>query len=457
MSELENIEMNAEANTIIESIPNSFGGLIKADIQEKEKILVLVVDDESEVERLFRQRFRRQLRHAEFDFVFAKNGIDALRILQESANQICLVLTDINMPEMDGLTLLSKLPEIDQNLKAVVVSAYGDIKNIRIAMNRGAFDFVTKPIDFEDLEITINKTLNFVKFVRSQQQKIDQAQLNLIQSEKMASLGQLMSGVAHEIKNPVNFIHNNVSPAKEYVDILSDRLQKIQEYLVDDDFGIGIPAELKWGEMEFILSDLTKILNGMETGTEMLMGISATLRNFARTDDSVPVICNLHTCLDSVLLILSHRLKARGKYKEIIIEKQYGELPQIACYPGQLNQVFMNILANSIEALEEGMSEQLISEQPKIVISTAQTSPDWIAVRIKDNGIGMPAEVQQLMFEPLFTTKPSGKGTGLGMSISRQIITERHRGKISCISQLGEGAEFIIELPQNLDSACNNE
>jgi len=449
-SQLENLETTTGIQSTIGSSLETTGTL-KSLVSPADKILVLVVDDEPEVERLFRQRFRRQLRQAEFDFVFAQNGFEAIKMLQDSANQICLVLTDLNMPEMDGLTLLSKLPEIDQNLKAVVVSAYGDIKNIRIAMNRGAFDFVTKPIDFEDLEITIHRTLNFVKFVRSQQEQLQLAQSNLIQSEKMASLGQLMAGVAHEIKNPVNFIHNNVSPAKEYVEILSDRLQQIQQHLQDDDFGLDLPPSLNWSELEFILADLNKILGGMEIGTEMLLGISANLRNFARSDDTAPILCSLNTCLDTVLLILSHRLKANGKYQAIAIQKDYGKYPQLVCYPGQLNQVFMNILANSIDALEEAMNQGLIAErQPTIMIRTEQSEPNWITIRIADNGIGMSEEVRQMLFEPLFTTKPSGKGTGLGMSISRQIVTERHKGKISCNSTLGEGAEFVIELPQNL-------
>ncbi|MDX1977365.1 MAG: response regulator [Pseudanabaenaceae cyanobacterium bins.68] len=438
MRSTDNGAVNAQADTPT-STPSS------------EKILVLVVDDEPEVERLFRQRFRRQLRNAEFDFVFANNGLDALRILRESSNQICLVLTDINMPEMDGLTLLSKLPEIDQNLKAVVVSAYGDIKNIRIAMNRGAFDFVTKPIDFEDLEITINKTLNFVKFVRSQQEQLEQAQSSLIQSEKMASLGQLMAGVAHEIKNPINFIHNNICPAREYVDLLNTQLEQIQSYISadQDPFDQPAPLEVNWPELEFMLTDLQKILTGMEVGTEMLLGISATLRNFARSDDTTPTSCNLHTCIDTVLLILSHRLKARGRFKQINVVKNYGDIPLINCYAGQINQVFMNILANSIDALEEAMTADPILV-PEIKVTTTLAQPDYVRVIIADNGTGMPQDIQQMIFEPLFTTKPSGKGTGLGMSISREIVVERHRGKISCTSELGKGTEFMIDLLLNL-------
>jgi two-component system, NtrC family, sensor kinase len=400
------------------------------------KILVLVVDDEPEVERLFRQRFRKQLRRADFDFVFADNGNEALRILRESPSQICLVLTDINMPEMDGLTLLSKLPEIDQNLKAVVVSAYGDIKNIRSAMNRGAFDFVTKPIDFADLEITINKTLNFVKYVRSQQAQLQQTQTQLLQSEKMASLGQLMSGVAHEIKNPVNFIYNNVSPAKEYVETLTSFIKYYQQNADPDDLDFNIPANFDAAELDFVLADLGKILNGIELGTEMLLNISATLRNFARSDDANPVTASLHTCLDTVLIILSHRFKARGKFPEIIVNKQYGEL-------------IMNILANGIEALEEAVEKgMMIGRSPKITIRTEAIDSDWVTVSIADNGVGMTEEVRQMIFEPLFTTKPSGKGTGLGMAISRQIIVERHHGRLSCLSVSGEGTEFLIQIPR---------
>lgn len=419
-----------------------------SDLESSDKILVLVVDDEPEVERLFRQRFRRQLRRADFDFVFAHNGLDALRILRESSNQICLVLTDINMPEMDGLTLLSKLPEIDQNLKAVVVSAYGDIKNIRIAMNRGAFDFVTKPIDFEDLEITINKTLNFVKLVRSQREQLEQAQSCLIQSEKMASLGQLMAGVAHEIKNPVNFIHNNISPAKEYVELINTQIEQIRAYINGDQdpFDESDSLEVNWSELEFMLGDLQKILAGMEVGTEMLLGISATLRNFARSDDSTPTSCSLHTCIDTALLILSHRLKSRGRFKQINVIKEYGQIPLVKCYGGQINQVFMNILANSIDALEEAMTStpDLV---PQITITTGVFEQDYVRVTIADNGIGMPDDVLRMIFEPLFTTKPKGKGTGLGMSISREIVVGRHGGKISCESELGHGSRFLIDLP----------
>ncbi|MFQ3680223.1 MAG: response regulator, partial [Pseudanabaenaceae cyanobacterium] len=202
------------------------GGYPAAD-----RLGVLVVDDELEVERLFRQRFRRQLRESAYEFWFAHSGVEALRVLDEVGKRVQLVMTDINMPEMDGLTLLAKLQEHERRLWAIVISAYGDMRNIRTAMNRGAFDFLTKPIDFQDLEITLNRTLAAIRERQEQEERLQQARAQVLQYEKMASLGNLMAGVAHEIKNPIHFIQNNIAPAKEYLEEITGYLQYYQKAL----------------------------------------------------------------------------------------------------------------------------------------------------------------------------------------------------------------------------------
>lgn len=411
---------------------------------------ILVVDDELELERLIKLRLRKNIRAKEFELVFAANGQDALEKLQ-SDPKIDMVVTDINMPDMDGLTLLSKLKEIDQNIKAVVVSAYSDLKNIRAAMNLGAFDFLTKPIDFEDLEITIKKTLDFVKQTKATINQLQQIQTQLIQTEKMSTIGQLVASVAHEINNPVGFIASNIDFASEYIEDMIKLLHLYRQQFPDP--GQEIESMLQAIELDYLVSDLPQVISSMKTGTERIVNLSQSLRNFSRGDTSHPITFNIHEGLDSTLLILKYRLKARKNCHFIEIIKEYSSLPLVDCYPGQLNQVFLNIIANAIDALDdlsEDSSWEDISTHPyTITIQTkASADNDWVTIRIKDNGPGMSPEVRRQVFDYLFTTKPVGKGTGLGLAISRQIVEEKHGGKLTCISTLGQGTEFIIELPR---------
>jgi signal transduction histidine kinase len=207
-------------------------------------------------------------------------------------------------------------------------------------------------------------------------------------------------------------------------------------------------------ELDFIVEDLPKIIDSMAVGTERLYNLSMSLRNFSRLDTSALTPVNIHDGLDSTLLILGHRLKAKGTFPEIAVIKEYGELPLVECYPGQLNQVFMNILANGIDALEEyTISCPLCGEKkqsthsPQIRICTEMLEGDRVVIRIADNGVGINEEVMQHLFTPMFTTKSVGKGTGLGLSISREIVEEKHGGKLTCLSLPEGGVEFVIELP----------
>ncbi|NEP56748.1 MAG: response regulator [Symploca sp. SIO2G7] len=411
---------------------------------------ILIVDDELELERLFKLRLRKNIRANEFELVFASNGQDALEKLQ-SDSLIDMVVTDINMPDMDGLTLLSKLKEINQNIKAVVVSAYSDLKNIRTAMNRGAFDFLTKPIDFDDLEITIKKTLDFVKQTRETLNQVQEMQTQLIQHEKMSTIGQLVASIVHEINNPVGFIASNIDFASEYIQDMLKLLNLYQQQFPNP--GVEIQSMLQEIELDYLVSDLPEVISSMKTGTDRIINLSRALQNFSRRDTTNPVAFNIHEGLDNTLLILKYRLKARKHSHRIEIIRKYGSLPFVDCYPGQINQVFLNIIVNAIDALDD-MTQGYSWEKIKVnyFTITIQTEVgadnDWVTVRIKDNGPGMSTEVKEQVFDYLFTTKPLGKGTGLGLAISRQIVEEKHGGKLTCISTLGQGTEFIIELPR---------
>jgi len=271
--------------------------------------------------------------------------------------------------------------------------------------------------------------------------KLQQTQAQLVQTEKISSLGQLVAGVAHEVNNPVSFISGNLHHAKEYANALMKHIKLYQKYLPNP------PAEIQSSEedieLDYLIEDLPKMLSSMQLGTDRIREIMQSLRNFSRVDSADKKPANIHTGIDSTLMILQHRLKPKGELAEINVVKEYGDLPEIACYAGSLNQVFMNILANSIDAMEESR----VKQKKTITIKTEQIDSDTVTIRIKDDGSGMTEKVRQRLFDAFFTTKPEGKGTGLGLSISYQIVVEKHGGKLECVSAPGQGAEFIITIP----------
>ncbi|MEA5418107.1 ATP-binding protein [Spirulina sp. CCNP1310] len=284
--------------------------------------------------------------------------------------------------------------------------------------------------------------------------ELQRSQSQVIQSEKMSSLGQLVAGVAHEINNPVNFIHGNLTHVQRYTEDLLAFVALVAEQYPEP-LPVLAAAEEEL-DLEFLQEDLPKTLTSMRLGTDRIRQIVLSLRNFSRTDEADFKAVQLDEGIDSTLMILQHRLKAKPERPAIQVEKNYGPLPLIPCYAGQLNQVFMNILSNAIDALEEkgaGLSYQEIEADPhQITITTGLIAADqdgkqWVKVAIADNGPGIPPETQSLIFNPFFTTKPIGKGTGMGMSISYQIVTEKHGGMLTCDSSPDRGTTFMITIP----------
>jgi len=278
---------------------------------------------------------------------------------------------------------------------------------------------------------------------------LQETQTQLIQSEKMSSLGQLVSGVAHEINNPVNFIHGNLIHAHEY---LADLFQLLDLYETTfPQSTVQIQQQAEAMDLNFLKQDLPKLLSSMQTGTERIRGIVQSLRNFSRLDEAEFKLADLHEGIESTLMILSPQLKSRGDRPQIHLIREYGQLPAVECYPGALNQVFMNLLSNAIDAIREKQQGQFPAEwmaNPGIIrIQTQPMENHVVQVRIEDNGTGMPESIRQRIFDPFFTTKDIGKGTGLGLSISYQIVTEKHGGSLQCQSSPGEGTVFTIELP----------
>ena len=294
---------------------------------------------------------------------------------------------------------------------------------------------VTTQDEIGVLAVSFNQ---LIQRVSEYTQELKQTQSQLIQTEKMSSLGQMVAGIAHEINNPVNFIGGNIDYANKYIQDLADLVTLYQEYYPNPPD--AILERIEDIELEFLREDLPKTLSSMKMGADRIHEIVVSMRNFSRSDDGNMKSADIHEGIDSTLVILNHRLK-----QGIQVIKQYGKLPGVECSPAQLNQVFMNVIGNAIDALEEVKKGEK-GYSPTIWISTEVTADNTVTVKIRDNGPGIAAGCAQQIFDPFFTTKSIGKGTGLGLAISYQIVA-KHHGKIEVNSQIGQGTEFVITLP----------
>ena len=294
---------------------------------------------------------------------------------------------------------------------------------------------VTTQDEIGVLAVSFNQ---LIQRVSEYTQELKQTQAQLIQTEKMSSLGQMVAGIAHEINNPVNIIGGNIDYANQYIQDLADLVTLYQEYYPNPPD--AILERIEDIELEFLREDLPKTISSMKMGADRIHEIVVSMRNFSRSDDGNMKSADIHEGIDSTLVILNHRLK-----QGIQVIKQYGKLPAVECSPAQLNQVFMNVIGNAIDALEE-VKKGDKGYSPTIWISTEVTADNTVTVKIRDNGPGIAAGCAQQIFDPFFTTKSIGKGTGLGLAISYQIVA-KHHGKIEVNSQIGQGTEFVITLP----------
>ena len=420
---------------------------------EPDKKFILIVDDSSTNLSVLSQA----LKTAGYKVKVAVDGKSAIEMLEKCAidptkNPLPeLILLDVQMPGIDGFETCRQLKanQVTAVIPVIFMTALADAESKIKGLSLGAVDYITKPFEQDEVIARVNihwrlkqLTDNLEQQVTERTRALQQAQVQVVQQEKLSALGQLVAGVAHEINNPLSFMVSNIAPAKEYLADITEVLRLYQKHYPEPAPDIAIKIDEI--DLEFVIEDFSHLLDSMQVGTERIKDISLSLRNFARSDVDTATAIDLHETLDSTLLLLKHRLKNRGDRPTIEVIQNYGELPPIKCYPGPMNQVFMNLLANAIDAVEEAWEKD--QRCLTITISTEVLRESAI-VRIADNGLGMTDEIQKHLFEPLFTTKAVGKGTGLGLSIAQQIVTDKHGGQLCCKSLAGKGTEFAIVLP----------
>ena len=388
-----------------------------------------------------------------FRFRVAVDGESA--IAQAERNQPELILLDVQMPGIDGFETCCRLKAnpVTQNIPIIFTTALADTESKTKGFSLGAVDYIPKPFAQEEVISRVRVHLQLKQLTESLEQQVSdrtkalqKAQVKLVQQEKLSTLGELIAGIGHEINNPINFISSNISPLQGYIAAVTELLLLYEQEYPNPTAKITTAIEDL--DLNFVLEDMAKILNSLQLGSERIRNISNSLRNFCRSDRDTKISADLHQGLDSTLMILQHRFKANGARPRIEVIKNYGVLPEVECYIGLMNQVFMNILANAVDAVDEAITQGKMSNLiPQIQIATEIDSEELIVIQIADNGIGIPERLKKRLFEPLFTTKPVGKGSGLGLAIAYEIVVEKHEGVLDVNSQPGMGTEFIIKIP----------
>lgn len=448
------------------------------------KANILVVDDTPDNLRLLSAMLTAQ----GYEVRKALNGKMALTACQMLLPDV--ILLDINMPGMDGYEVCKQLKSEDKTseIPVIFISALDDVLDKVKAFDVGGVDYITKPFHGAEVVLRIENQINLRLLQNKLQEKnillqnafdeLKAAQVQQIQNEKMFALGQLVAGVAHEINNPVSFIYGNLQYANEYI---LDLVKLVETY--QKEYPNPTPklqATIKEIDLNFVVHDLQSLMGAMYRGTERIRAIVLALQNFSRLDEAIMKSVDIHEGIESTLVMLEHRFKETAHRPMIAVVKDFAALPKVMCYASELNQVFMHILNNAIDALEMGNGawrlgiknrlqeetvvslnqdndtrQTLASQQqilnshasPQILIQTQHTSKNTVKISIADNGPGIDSSTCSRLFDPFFTTKPVGKGTGLGLSISYQIVVQKHHGNLTCYSLPGEGAKFVIEIP----------
>lgn len=398
-----------------------------------DKVNIIFADDDI----IARKLVLKLLVDREFSILIAENGKEAWQLLQQSGAR--LIVTDWVMPEMTGIDLCKKIREtyVDQYVYIILITSRSDKEDTIEGLKAGADDFVIKPLNVGELSARIRSGLRIIKL----EDEFKKANAQLHQAEKMASVGQLAAGIAHEINNPIGFVSSNLRTLSDYRKDLNQLLNQyrtiknqLKSHAQEEPLKSALEAIESFEkeiDLDFVIQDSEDLINESREGIERVKKIVMDLKDFAHPGEDTMQEADINECLDSTLNVIWNEIKYKAEVK-----KHYGDIPLVVCFPQQLNQVFMNIIINAVQSMESN----------GVVTISTDLCPEGVQIRIRDNGSGIEEKHRSRIFDPFFTTKDVGKGTGLGMNVAYNIV-KKHNGTIDLWSKVGEGTEFTITLP----------